>query len=97
MPLFTQYGVNAVWSGHEHVYERIKPQKGIYFFLVGDSGELRYHNIRESCDLDLVGFDTDRAFMLVEVDGDQMYFQTISRSGATIDSGQLALQASTQK
>ena len=30
--------------------------------------------------------------MLVEIDGDQMYFQTIARSGVTADSGQLALQ-----
>ena len=28
MPLFTKYGVNAVWSGHEHVYEHLKPQRG---------------------------------------------------------------------
>lgn len=97
MPLFTQYGVNVVWSGHEHVYEHLKPQQGIYFFLVGDSGQLRYHNIRESCDLDVVGFDTDRTFMLVEIDSDQMYFQTISRTGATIDSGQLTLQAAKKK
>ncbi|WP_348264304.1 metallophosphoesterase [Telmatobacter sp. DSM 110680] len=97
MPLFTKYGVNAVWSGHEHVYEHLKPQQGIYFFLEGESGELRYHNIRSSCDLDLVKLDTDRSFMLVEVDGDQMYFQTIARSGQTIDSGQLTLQTANQK
>ena len=97
MPLFTQYGVNVVWSGHEHVYERLKPQQGIYFFLEGDSGQLRYHNIRESCDLDQTRFDTDRTFMLVEVDGDQLYFQTISRTGATIDSGQLTLQPAKQR
>jgi predicted MPP superfamily phosphohydrolase len=97
MPLFTKYGVNAVWSGHEHVYERLKPQQGIYFFLDGNSGQLRYHNLREACDLDQVGFDTDRTFMLVEVDGDQLYFQTIARSGATIDAGQLTLQTSKQK
>lgn len=97
MPLFTKYGVNVVWSGHEHVYERIKPQQDIYFFLEGNSGQLRYHNIRSACDLDQIGFDTDRTFMLVEVDGDQLYFQTIARSGATIDSGQLTLQNSKQK
>lgn len=97
MPLFTKFGVNIVWSGHEHVYERIKPQQGIYFFLDGNSGQLRYHNLREACDIDQVGFDTDRTFMLVEVDGDQLYFQTITRSGATIDSGQLTLQTSKQK
>jgi hypothetical protein len=97
MPLFTKYGVNVVWYGHEHVYEHLKPQQGISFFLEGESGQLRYDNIRQSCDLDLAHFDTDRSFMLVEVDGDQMYFQAISRTGATIDSGQLTLQSSQQK
>lgn len=97
MPMFTKYGVNAIWSGHEHVYEHLKPQQGIYFFVEGESGELRYHNIRSSCDLDLVHFDTDRSFMLVEIDGDQMYFQTIARSGTTVDSGQLTIQTATQK
>lgn len=92
MPLFSKYGVNVVWSGHEHVYERIKPQNGIYFFVEGNSGELRFHNIRKPNDLDLVGFDTDRAFMLVEVTGDELYFQTISGAGETIDSGVLQRQ-----
>jgi len=27
-PLFVKYGVSAVFSGHDHIYERIKPQKG---------------------------------------------------------------------
>ena len=25
-PLFVKYGVNVVYSGHDHIYERIKPQ-----------------------------------------------------------------------
>jgi hypothetical protein len=92
MPLFTQDGVNLVLSGHEHVYERLKPQSGVYFFVLGNSGELRYHNIRPNNDVDQVGFDTDRDFMVVEISGDQLYFQTISRTGATIDSGELDRQ-----
>ena len=28
-PIFVKYGVNVVFSGHDHVYERVKPQKGI--------------------------------------------------------------------
>ena len=35
------------------------------------------------------GFDTDRTFALVEIDEDQFYFQVISRTGETVDSGQL--------
>jgi hypothetical protein len=34
--------------------------------------------------------------MLVEIDGDTLYFQTIARSGAVVDSGALPLQK-TQK
>jgi len=36
-PLFLKHGVNVVLSGHEHFYERIKPQKGIAYFIIGSS------------------------------------------------------------
>ena len=38
------------------------------------------------------GYDTDRGFMLVEIAGDKLYFQTISRTGTTIDSDVLPRQ-----
>jgi 3',5'-cyclic AMP phosphodiesterase CpdA len=85
-PLFERYGVNVVLSGHEHVYERLKPQNGIYYFVLGSAGQLRFHDLNASGDT-AKGFDTDRTFMLVEIAGDQFYFQTISRTGATVDSG----------
>jgi hypothetical protein len=91
-PMFQKYGVNVVFSGHDHVYERLKPQDGIYYFVLGNSGELRYHNLRPSEQMQ-AGFDEDRDFMLVEVDGDALNFQTISRTGLTIDSGVLQKQS----
>lgn len=36
LPLFQRYGVNAVFSGHEHVYQRIKPENNIYYFVLTD-------------------------------------------------------------
>ncbi|MCU1235631.1 MAG: metallophosphoesterase [Candidatus Solibacter sp.] len=89
-PLFQQYGVRVVLSGHEHVYERVKPQHGIYYFVLGNSGELRFHDLRPSPDT-VKGFDTDRTFALFEIAGDQLYFQVISRAGATVDSGMVPL------
>ncbi|PYY17616.1 MAG: metallophosphoesterase, partial [Acidobacteria bacterium] len=89
MPIFEKYGLNVVLSGHDHVYERFKPEDGIYFFLVGNSGELRYHNLRPGSNIMAAGFDTDRTFMLVEISGDKLYFQTVSRTGQTVDSGTL--------
>ena len=34
-PVFLKHGVNVVLTGHEHFYERIKPQKGIAYFITG--------------------------------------------------------------
>jgi len=87
-PLFRQYGVNVVFSGHEHVYERIKPEDSIYYFILGNSGKLMTHDFRPSQAMDK-GFDTDQGFMLVEIAGDTLYFQTISRTGETIDTGKI--------
>jgi 3',5'-cyclic AMP phosphodiesterase CpdA len=85
-PLFTEYGVKVVLSGHEHVYERLKPQKGIQYFVLGSSGQLRPHDLRPSA-MTAKGYDVDQTFMLVEIAGDEFYFQTISRAGQTVDSG----------
>jgi predicted phosphodiesterase len=90
-PLFIKYGVNVVLAGHEHFYERIKPQNGIYYFTSGAASKLRRGNIRKSI-LSAKGFDQDLSFMLMEVSGDQLHFQVISRDGRTIDGGTLERQ-----
>jgi 3',5'-cyclic AMP phosphodiesterase CpdA len=85
-PLFVKYGVNVVFSGHDHVYERIKPQKGITYFVSGAGGQLRKGDVKPS-EITAAQFDQDRSFLLVEVSGDDLFFQAVSRSGATVDSG----------
>ena len=39
--------MNVVFAGHEHFYERLKPQKGIYYFTAGGSAKLRAGDIAE--------------------------------------------------
>jgi 3',5'-cyclic AMP phosphodiesterase CpdA len=85
-PIFLKYGVNVVFAGHEHVYERIQPQKGIYYFTEGSSGQLRAGGLDRSS-ITANGFDSDQAFMMVEIADDDMYFETVSRTGKTVDSG----------
>jgi predicted phosphodiesterase len=85
-PIFIKYGVNVVITGHDHVYERLNPQKGIYYFVSGSAGQLRKGNIRRS-DETAAFFDQDQSFMLVEIAGSDCHFQAISRTGKTVDSG----------
>ena len=91
-PIFTKYGVDVVFQGHDHVYERIKPQKGIYYFVSGAAGQLRKGNMRPTPET-AAFFDQDQSFMLLEVAGSTMYFQSISRTGKIVDSGTIERRA----
>ena len=85
-PLFVRYDVNVVFSGHEHIYERTTPQKGITYFIQGSSGQLRKGGVTSSA-MTAASFADDRTFMLVEIEREQMVFQTVSRAGRVVDSG----------
>ena len=91
-PVFVKYGVNVVFSGHDHVYERVHPQKGIHYFVSGSAGQLRRGNMEPSSQT-AASFDQDQSFMAVEIDGTEMFFQAISRTGKTVDSGVIRRQA----
>jgi Calcineurin-like phosphoesterase len=89
-PLLVKHGVRAVFSGHDHNYERIVPQQGIHYFVSGAGGKLRAGDVKRTS-ATAAYFDTDRSFMVVEVAGPQMFFEAISRTGATVDSGVIPL------
>ncbi len=87
-PIFLRYGVDVGLSGHEHFYERIVIRGGVQYFTSGAGGALRPNDIGPS-PWTAAGFDSDTHFMLMEISGDTLYFQAISRTGQTIDSGAL--------
>ena len=87
-PVLVEGDADVVLSGHEHFYERTHPQRGIFYFVSGAAGSLRPGDIK-STGLTARGFDTDYSFMLMEIAGDELYFQAISRAGATVDAGVL--------
>lgn len=85
-PLFIKYHVSLALAGHDHFYERIKPQNGVHYIVEGGSAKLRVGNVRRA-EFAAASFDTDNSFLLVEIDGDVLHFQAISRTGRTIDAG----------
>jgi 3',5'-cyclic AMP phosphodiesterase CpdA len=90
-PLLVRYGVNVVLSGHDHHYERFKPQKGTTYFVTGSGGQLRAGGVDPSAET-AVAFAQEQAFMLVQVAGDGLSFRVISRTGKVVDSGVIARQ-----
>jgi 3',5'-cyclic AMP phosphodiesterase CpdA len=89
-PIFVRHGVDVAFSGHEHFYERTTPQHGITYFVTGGAGSLRRGDVgAEAGGRRAVAFDLDYSFLLVEIEGEELFFQAVSRAGETIDAGVL--------
>jgi 3',5'-cyclic AMP phosphodiesterase CpdA len=88
-PLLVRYHVDVVFAGHEHSYERFKPQQGVTYFVAGASAKLSRDNVRGGPDT-AAQYDSGHSFMLVEIDGDSLWFRTIERSGNVVDAGLIA-------
>jgi 3',5'-cyclic AMP phosphodiesterase CpdA len=80
--------VDVVFAGHEHVYERLRPQNGVMYFVNGAAGSVRQGDLQQSA-VKAHGYDADLSFMLLEIAGDTMYFRAINRGGRTVDEGKL--------
>ncbi|MFN0086309.1 MAG: metallophosphoesterase, partial [Blastocatellia bacterium] len=89
-PLFVRFGVQLVLSGHDHFYERLKPQKGIAYFVSGGAGKLRRGDIDRKDALFEFGNDRLHHFMLFQIGRDAISFRAIDINGAQIDSGAIA-------
>jgi hypothetical protein len=85
--MFVQNNVSVVFNGHDHFYERIKPQRGIAYFVVGSGGQLAAGDINRTSGITGRGFDTGHAFLAVEIYQDKMYFNAIATDGSVVDSG----------
>lgn len=87
-PIFVQFGADVALAGHEHFYERIVAQRGVVHFVSGAGGALRVGDITPSA-ITAAGYDEDTHFVLMEISGDDLWFQAISRTGRTVDAGRI--------
>ena len=85
-PLFVKYGVDVVFAGHEHFYERMRPQGGIVTSSRAERRSCAGATSAGTRRSRRKGFDSDRSFTLAEIVGDQMYLETVSRMGTIVDS-----------
>lgn len=88
-PLLLRPRVQVVLAGHDHIYQRFHPQKGIAYFVCGSSGKLRRGNARPS-DAVAAGEDRQHVFMLWEATPDELRFRALNEQGQAFDCGRLA-------
>lgn len=88
-PLFVRHGVAAVFSGHDHVYERVKPQGGVQYFVSGAGGQIRRGGLNRSSPLFEAGDDQVNSFIYVEVTAESLRFRAVGADGRTLDEGAL--------
>jgi len=85
---FVEHSVDVVFAGHEHVYERLAPQRGVMYFVSGAAGSVRVGDLRPTS-YSASGYDRDLSFMLIEIAGDTLYFKSVARTGQIVDQGSL--------
>jgi len=79
----------------KRIAKYVELHKKVYF-IVGSSAKLREGNIAKT-NLTAKGFDQDNVFLVAEIVGDQMRFQTIARTGQIVDSGSIRRAEKTRR
>jgi predicted phosphodiesterase len=87
-PLLIDGGVDAVFSGHEHLYARMTLQRGVQHVISGAAGSLRPGDVRSAPHV-ARAFDEDFLFVLIEIEGDELFIQAVTRRGRTVDAAVL--------
>lgn len=86
MPLFEQYGVRAILSGHDHYYERGFADNGIVYLITGGGGAPLYTIGEPTDDPHTVEYnDSINHYVMVEVDHETIRFSARDIEGVTFD------------
>ena len=88
-PFLEKHKVRIVLAGHDHVYERLKPQKGIHHFVSGAGAEIRRGDLQTNSPFYQIGNDKELSFMLFSATPDSIRYWAINSQGLVIDSGRL--------
>jgi hypothetical protein len=86
-PLFERYGVTAVFSGHDHCYERAQAG-GVRYFVSGGAGAALYPRGRRPSKIDLEAverFERVAHFLRIHVIGDLVEVTAIRADGTPIE------------
>jgi hypothetical protein len=83
-PVFERYGVQVVFNGHEHCFERFQPTNGVHRIVSGGGGGTLYGILE--LDPDSLWFESAYHHLRASVSGDWMKLQAVDINGRVMDS-----------
>ncbi len=92
VPLLERYGVQVVFSGHDHFYERSR-KRGIYYIVTGGGGAPLYLPDNPAANPYSIYADSLYHFCRTEIDGPGLAFFAADTGAGVFDSFQLDLLA----
>jgi len=84
LPVAVRYGVEMIFSGHDHDYERFNPIDGVQIIANGSAGS-QMNGIQDQRDGASSQFYTVPEFLKVTVQGDSLFLQAITTNGNVFD------------
>jgi hypothetical protein len=81
---YPEWGADATFSGHNHVYERVM-RDGFPYITTGLGGAPRYAFADTVIEGSVIRYNLDHGAMLVEAVGGSLTFQFVTRTGEVID------------
>jgi len=83
LPVLSQHGVQVVFSGHDHCWERFAPANGIRSFVTGGGGYALYGLM----ELDTLSerFESRHHYVRASIGGDFMHVQAVDQFGVVFD------------
>ena len=82
-PLFEKYKVQLVLTGHDHHYERTKPQNGVVYVVTGGGGA-GLRSVKPSSFTEVA--QSRLEFTALTVDGEKLVLEAIDDKGVAFDS-----------
>ena len=82
-PLAKKYGVQLIFSGHDHVFERFSPVEGVVSVTTAGGGG-RIYGLRERDELSQ-RFRANYHFVKVNLEGDQCQLMAVDHQGTIFD------------
>lgn len=92
MPILEAAGVQMVFAGHNHFYERTQPIHDIVHIVTGGGGA-KLHVIKTRAAYSAVIVEKICTFTMVDIAGDRLKLTQIDERGRTVDTFELSLRA----